>query len=227
VTDVEEAIDGGDAALVELVAAYPLPDHISDEVLNRSQIARALGTSDNTVTKWLAKGMPCLEEGGNGRDYSFQLSQCYAWRMQVLEEERIAKSKSDAAAEQMALLFRNDDDPDGVDGKVLSADEIIKESEADYRRNKAAEMRRELVRAGRVRELFEDILVQTRTQIVSLVDFAEMEFGLTPEQVRVMQLRCDSTLIQMRTEFGKVCPAEVATLRPHLSIIGSAAEEVN
>jgi hypothetical protein len=118
----------------------------------------------------------------------------------------------------MSLLFRGEDDEDLNDGPVLTAEQIIKESQADYSRNKAAEARRDLVRAARVRESFEDMLIVVRTQIVSLVDFAEMEFGLTPEQVRKMQVRCDGTLVQMRQEFSQACPAEVKHLSAHLPI---------
>lgn len=198
-----------DAARVE----FPLPKGQADAVLNRSQLAVALNVSDNTITKYISRGMPVLTEGGNGREYEFQLSDCYAWRMSQDAEAQARKRAGDEAAAQLALLFRNDHE-DGVSPSAgLTAEQIAAESDADYRRNRAAELRRELVRAHRVAELFEDVLVQFRTQITTLVDFAEIEFGLTPEQVTKLQARCDSALVSARAELGKViAPGEVAAM---------------
>jgi len=204
--------------LEDALRDYPLPDGVADVVLNRGQCATALGVSENIITKYLDQGMPVLSKGSNGQAYEFQLSECFAWKMHRDEQHKEKRAAGDRVAAQMSLLFRGEDDEDLNDGPVLTAEQIIKESQADYSRNKAAEARRELVRAARVRESFEDMLIVVRTQIVSLVDFAEMEFDLTPEQVRKMQVRCDGTLVQMRQEFSQACPAEVEHLSAHLPI---------
>jgi len=52
-------------------AKYPLPKEIEDRVVNRTLIAKALGTTTNSITDWMSKGMPCLSKGSNGRDYEF------------------------------------------------------------------------------------------------------------------------------------------------------------
>src|SRR3569623_2794267 len=65
--------------IAELVVRYPLPEGVIDAVLNREELAEALGTSLNTVTSWLNMGMPALEWGRNGKPYELQLSACYAW----------------------------------------------------------------------------------------------------------------------------------------------------
>lgn len=191
-------------ALDALVRAHPLPEGITDEVLNRSQLAVAMQVSDNTISKYLSRGMPCLSQGGNGKDYEFQLSHCYAWRMAEDADLAAKKAKGDDVARQMALHFRNDDEEIEDSAPVLTAKEIKEESEADYARNKAAEARRDLVRRHRVDELFETVLIEFRTQITTLVDFAEMEFSLTPEQVEKIQTRCDSTLVQARVNLQSV-----------------------
>ncbi len=190
--------------LAALRAKFPLPDDQPDDVVNRTLIAEAMDVSANTITQYLQKGMPCQTVGGNGKDYEFRLADCYAWRMEMDAEARERRVAGAAAAAQMALLFRNDDDGDGSPGVVLTARQIMEESEADYKRNRAAEMRRDLVRTHRVQELFEDVLVEFRTQITTLVDFSEMEFGLTPEQVDVLQRRCDGALIQARRSLEQV-----------------------
>ena len=191
-------------ALDKLLGSHPLPEGIDDAVLNRSQLAVAMQVSDNTISKFLSRGMPCLSQGGNGKDYEFQLSHCYAWRMSEDAEAAAKKAKGDDVARQMALVFRNDDEEIEDSAPVLTAKEIKEESEADYARNKAAESRRELVRRHRVDELFESVLIEFRTQITTLVDFAEMEFSLTPDQVEKMQTRCDSTLVQARVNLQSV-----------------------
>lgn len=209
--------------LEDALRQYPLPEGVPDETVNRTQCAVALKVSEPIITKYLEQGLPVLERGSNGQAYKFQLSHVFAWKMHRDETRRAEREASDRAAAQLAMAFRNDDDEDMPD-TVLSADQIIKESQADYARNRAAELRRELVRAARVTELFEDVLIQVRTQFVSLVDFAEMEFSLTPEQVRTMQLRCDSTLVQMRQEFSQVCPGEVSKLPPHAPLAAPLSE---
>ena len=174
--------------LAELTKAYPLPEEIEDAVLNRSQIALALQVSENTITRWISQGMPVEEEGSNGREYQFQLSHCYAWRVERDAQQREARKKADAVAAQMSLLFRNNDAEDPNEG-LLSAEDVIKESQADVARNKAAELRRELVRAHRMRSTMEEVMMAFRNHAITIVDFAEMEFGLEPEGVEKFQLR--------------------------------------
>ena len=191
-----------DAELNILRGKYPLPEEVEDAVLNRSQLALALGVSDNTVTKYLGKGLPCVSQGGNGRDYEFQLSDCYAWRRSQDEEATAKKLAGDRIAAQMALHFRGEDPDLEPDEPILSAKEIRAEADADYHRNRAAELRRELTRVSAVREMVETMIVDFRTQITALVDFAEMEFGLSPGEVDKFQRRCDGALMQARQEMA-------------------------
>lgn len=196
-------IDNRDAELAELRRRYPLPAGVEDAVVNRSQLAVAMNVSENTITKWIAAGMPLQEAGGNGREYSFALSDCYAWRMERDDQLRAQKDAADRSAAQLALAFRNagDEDEDGAPAQ-LTARQILEEAEADYKYQRAAEQRGELVRTSRVRDLFEDTLVEFRTAISTLVDFAEMEFSLDPEQVDRLEKRCDNALVQARVNLS-------------------------
>lgn len=204
-------MDGFD--LNDALARFPLPDDVDDLVVNRTQLAKALNTSDNTITKWLGRGMPCEASGSNGQGYEFQLSHCYAWRMATLEAEGEARRRADAAAAQLALSFMNPDEED-ADQAALTPRQIREFAEADMQRNRAAELRGELVRAARVRELFEDVLVAFRTQVMTLVDFAEREFALDPKQVDALQKRTDQALLDARARIEATIPrGEVAQMR--------------
>jgi phage terminase Nu1 subunit (DNA packaging protein) len=204
--------------LEEALKLYPLPDGIEDEVINRGQLATALDVSEPMISKYLEQGLPVLSRGSNGQSYEFRPSECYAWKMARDAELRGKKMRADRAAAQLSLLFRNEADPEDPTRPIMTAAERSSEAKADYDYNRASELRGELVRANKVRELFETILSEFRTQIVSLVDFAEMEFGLTAEQVRKLEVRCDATLIQARHEFSAVAPGEVSKLSAHQSV---------
>jgi phage terminase Nu1 subunit (DNA packaging protein) len=186
----------------EALRRFPLPDGLSDAVVNRAQLATALGVSENTITKYVTQGIPVITAGANGQSYEFQLSECYAWRMWRDDEVRAIKAAGDAAARQMAMLFRNSDDDDD-DQPFMSARQIQEEADADYRRQRAAELRGELVRASKMRVLLEDILMEFRTSITTLVDYCEIEFGLKPDQTDKLQRRCDQALVQSRVRMSE------------------------
>lgn len=197
--------------LEEALRRFPLPEGVADAEVNRGQCATALGVSENIVTKYLDQGMPVLERGSNGQAYRFQLSECFAWKMWRDEEQRRRRDEGDRAAQQLALLFRNEDDDDPDAAGTMSPEEIAKQSEAIYRYDKAREQRNNLVRRERVEALFEEVLTEVRTQITTLVDYCEMEFGLSSDQVDKLQRRTDGALTQARHALSRHCPPE---LRP-------------
>lgn len=196
--------------LEQALRRFPLPDDMKDETINRRQCAVALDVSEPMVTRYLGQGLPVLSKGTNGQAYEFQLSEVYAWKLWRDAETRAHETAAEAAAIQMRMLFRNDDEADHSD-HAMSAEQIAKEADADYKRNRAAELRGELVRRARVSDLFEEVLIEFRTQVTSLVDFAEMEFALTPEQVDKMQRRCDAALISARQNFVRSFPEGAVT----------------
>ena len=70
-----------DDALAEMLMRHPLPAGVLDADCNQEQIAMALGTTVNTVARWIKQdGMPVAQHGGNGRAYILRLSHCWAWR---------------------------------------------------------------------------------------------------------------------------------------------------
>lgn len=193
---------------------FPLPEGIEDRVVNRGQVANGLGVSENMITRYLDQGMPVKERGSNGQPYEFQLSECFAWKRWRDDQVRKEREAGDRAAAQLALMFRGEDEADETE-PFQTADQIKKESEADYLRNRAAEKRRELVKAAAVVKLFEDAMIEFRTRITTLVDFAEVEFGLDRDQVMKLESRCDAALITARQNLTEVCqkPADVTVMR--------------
>ena len=197
--------------LEEALRRFPLPEGQTDMTVNRRQCATALDVSEPMITRYLDQGLPVLSRGSNGQAYEFQLSEVYAWKMWRDAEVRRQDEAAEHAAMQMRLLFRNDGEDDDGAG-ALTAQEIAQEADADYKRNKAAELRGELTRTARVREVFEEVLVEFRNQVTTLVDFAEMEFSLKPDQVEKMQRRCDAALVAARHNLDRSYPGTVASL---------------
>jgi phage terminase Nu1 subunit (DNA packaging protein) len=199
--------------LEEALRRFPLPEGQADTTVNRRLCAAALDVSEPMITRYLEQGLPVLSRGSNGQAYEFQLSEVYAWKMWRDAESRKQDAEAELAAMQMRLLFRNDD-PDDAGTGALTAQQIAQEADADYKRNRAAELRGELTRTARVREVFEEVLVEFRNQVTTLVDFAEMEFSLQPDQVEKLQRRCDAALVSARHNFDRTYSSSVAQLDP-------------
>lgn len=185
------------------VAAFPLPDEIADEVMNRGQIARALNVSEPTITTWIGEGLPVLTKGGNGQAYEFQLSQCYAWRMHRKSGEERQRAAADESAAQMRMLFQNMDGDVAEDHAEWSPKQIREASLAELERMRAAEARGDLVRSDRVLRLLEEMLTTIRQTVMTLPDYAEQEFGLSARQSDQMQGRCEDLLVELRNALAR------------------------
>ncbi|WP_406870085.1 DUF1441 family protein [Thioclava sp. 'Guangxiensis'] len=179
-------------------ALYPLPDGLSDGVMNRAQLAIAFNVSENSVTKWVGQGMPVLTAGQNGVSYEFQLSHCYAWRRTRDEQSRATKATRDAHAMQASLAFRNLDEEQEEEEGGLTAKQLREWSEAEYHRNRVAEQRGELVRAAKVSELLEDLIGVVATALGTMPDHLERDLGLGVEEVAKVEARCDKVVMKMR-----------------------------
>lgn len=192
------------------VSAFPLPEGMVDVVMNRGQIAIAMNTSEVTVSNWISKGFPVLSKGGNGTAYEFQLSHCYAWRQRRDLEVQRASEEADKAAAQMRLEFLNLDDDQAASHGHLTLKQMGEAAEVDYKRNRAAEQRGELVRADRMREMGEKQLTDLRQAIMAIPDYAEQEFGLAPAQAQKLQARCEGALVEMGSTMRRYLPDGLA-----------------
>lgn len=180
------------------LSAYPLPDGVEDMVVSQKLIAKGLNVSVVTIAKYIDDGMPVKKAGGNGVEYEFQLSHCYAWKLwRKAEAEARDKLESDNAA-QLALTFLGGDDEVDASRAALSPKQMREYSEAELVRNKAAEQRGELVRVRDVQMAVEDVLSVFRGALTGLPDWMESEFSLSPSQVEKAETYCDGVLVQCR-----------------------------
>lgn len=189
-----------DGSVVDL-SRFPLPEGVEDGVLNRAQLALAFNMSENTISKWVLQGMPVQAAGQNGVAYEFCLSHCWAWKQSRDEEAMAAKRRGDQLATQAALAFRNLDADEDEANSHMTAAEVRAWAEAEYHRNRAAEQRGELMRTSRVQQAVEDLIVAFGTAMDTLPDWAELEFGLTPDQVQQLQDKADA----IRQEARQIC----------------------
>lgn len=211
-------VDVADAPfdLAQALAAHPLPEALPDAVVNRTELATAMDCSENTITKWLKKGLPVLQQGTNGQAYEFRLSHCYAWRLWDEGQEDARRRASEAAAAQWSMFFRGETEADGRPFK--SAKDIKAESEAAMAQMAADEKRGALVRVQPMQALLEDLLIGFQNALVTLPDFAEREFALTPAQVATLEAWSRETIETSRATI------EAEIVNASGSVVSLAAE---
>lgn len=176
---------------------YPLPEGQPDTELNRAMLAEAFGVTGPTIDRYRSEGMPVREDGGNGRAYVFQLSECFAWLQHRNAERRGVTERAEAVARQMRLhMLRatEQDDPTSA----LSPRERREILQAELVSMQAAEARRALVRVDDMALLLEDLLGTVRQALDALPDRLEREAGVGPEVTGKAVEICDQVLMQMR-----------------------------
>ena len=183
------------------LSAYPLPDGVEDDVLNRDRLGKSLNVSQPTLSSWIDQGMPVSKQGSNGKEYEFIFSHCYAWRLWRDEREiqkRLNASERDA---QRAMLFRNDDEDD-PNANALTAKEISENSRAAMDSMLAAQRRGELVRTDRLEGVFQSLMITVRNTMQAAPDWLEEEFGLSPAQVEKTEAYFDGLLKELRRQIA-------------------------
>ena len=180
----------------DLVARYRLPDGVPDAVLNREELADALGTSINTISAWIAQGMPVQQVGGNGKAYELRLSHCHAWRQaqKASEELRSREAKEAIAAMRMALVGGSAGDSiEGLDPK--SRREILT-AQIEHERFKA--QRNQLLRRDDVRDLLEDLFALCRDTMEAAPDRVERVEAIPAKAVQALIEICDGVIDEYR-----------------------------
>lgn len=170
-----------DALSMDLIR-YPLPEGVSDEVLNKNQLARALNASEPTIDRWIADGMPVLQEGSNGRSYQFQLSHCFAWRRAREADRQQTDERAERAVQQMRLALIGGAIGDTERG--LSPKERAAIYQAELTWNQMARERGELVPYAELVDLFDAVLGAVRAAVEGLPDRIKRDADLTPAQLR-------------------------------------------
>lgn len=198
------------------VSAWPLPEGVVDDgtPLNRRELAELLGKSENTITSWLSKGLPVHAGGSNGVAYEFLLTHCWAWKQSRDAADLANKNRREEWKNQAALIFRNLDPDQEEEQRNLTAAEVRSWAEAEYARNRLAEQRGDLVRADRVRAVMEQVLLKTGNTLDAFVDFLEIQFGLTADQVQKVESRTDGLRLELRSEIEEILqrPGSVVSL---------------
>lgn len=182
--------------LQSILDRFPLPHGVQDADCNQEEIAQALGTSVNTIAKWIRQeNMPVAQQGKNGLPYVLRLSHCYAWRKarEAEADLRSQHNKQQVAAMQASFLGLEVNDPQAV----MSPAQRRETAMADIAWSKAAHMRRQLVPLVDVLDLYESILQIVREGLKAMPDLLEREIGLKPEQVSSVVRICDDVLNKM------------------------------
>lgn len=210
--------------VADAVARHPLPDHIEDKVMNLEQAAAFFGVAVNTMRMWVGKGLPVDRKATGGRvngGYQIRLSKAFAWHSEYEHARALTSGRAPSPARSAALRFMNL----GVDeeeARGLTPKEIREYAEAAYKRDQAAVLRGELVRADRVSETFDAAMLRIRKVLGTLPDWLEREFGLEADEIERAEQYVLYALDQMRDDLTKLTQPEGEVID-----LGDAAESAS
>jgi phage terminase Nu1 subunit (DNA packaging protein) len=185
----------------EMVRRHPLPANTVDCVLNREELAAALGTSLPTISAWIAAGMPVRQMGGSGMAYELQLSHCYAWRQAQKANEELRSQEARKAIEAMRLALvggQAGDTLEALDPKTRR--EIIA---AQIEQERFMQHRNLLLRRDDVRDGLEEMLTLVRDVMDAAPDRVERIQGMPPKAVEAFIDVCDSVIDELRTRIAR------------------------
>lgn len=185
-----------DFDLDDIVARYPLPDGVTDDVVNREDLATALAKSANMIDAYRKGGMPVLSEGGNGKPYEFQLSHCWAWYHAWKGAEAERQKSRRENLDQLRLALLGDDTLD--DTQLLSPREQKEQYDAERAYIATAMERRQVVRAAEMRLLLDGVFAMARKSFLEFPDRLERRLGLNAEQVEATIAESDAALARLR-----------------------------
>lgn|GEM_PF-513210 len=179
-----------------LCERYPLPEGVEDCVMSREDLAETLQVSLNTVTSWLSKGMPMLQEGGPGKSYELQLSACFAWRQAQKADEdlRSAQVKRAQSAMRLALVG-------GATGDTIEALDPKTRREimaAQIEQERFQRERNQLMRRDDVLEMMELVYGIIRDRMNAAPDLIERRNALEPKLVQELIDACDDIVTDVR-----------------------------
>lgn len=183
------------AEIAKLCKRYPLPADVDDCVMGRDELAEAFQVMANTVTAWIAKGMPVIKEGGQGKPYELQLSACWAWRQaqkadEALQSEKVKRAQ---AALRVALVGGSHDAIEALDPKTRREIMAVQIEQERFRQE-----RNELMRRDDVQEAFEVIFGILRDRMNAAPDVIERRHALEPAVVNQLIDICDEIVAGTR-----------------------------
>lgn len=173
---------------------------LSDDayLVNQQEAAELLGISSATFTKWLKahESIPVVRRGSHGVAYQFDARDLAQWKRE--HEAEVERERQARAGELRQMRF----DMFGVaehdpSRPGLSAEELIKEIQAQRDSDRLARDRGELVRSADVREQIEAAFLGLRTDVMALADRVAREFALEREQRERVRGLCREALFRM------------------------------
>jgi len=167
-----------------LIERYPLPAGVEDCIMTREELAEPFDVSTNTITAWISKGMPVLQEGGQGKAYELQLSACWAWRQAQKADENLQseKVKRVQAALRLALVGGGAGDSiEALDPKTRKEILAVQMEQERFQRE-----RNQLMRRDDVHDAFEIVFGIIRDRMNAAPDVIERKHALEPKLVQSM-----------------------------------------
>jgi phage terminase Nu1 subunit (DNA packaging protein) len=186
---------------------FPLPEGVTDAVVNKAQLAAAFSTSETTIDKWMRrKGFPVVAGGSNGVAYQFRLSEVWAWREAQKAQDAAHQRAVETAVHQLRMVLRNVEDDDS--DLALSPRERRDEYEAEARYLATARQRRELVPTAEVLALLETLFGMIRDGLDAHPDRVARELGLDGGAVEKLVALNDDLINQLRRQIETACLGE-------------------
>jgi len=199
-----------------LIERYPLPDGIEDCVMTREELAEPLGVSTNTITAWIAKGMPVLQEGGQGKAYELQVSACWAWRQAQKADESLQSEKVKRVQAALRLALTGGavgDSIEALDPKTRKDILSVQIEQERFQRE-----RNQLMRRDDVRETFDLVYGIIRDRMNAAPDMIERRNALEPKLVQELIDVCDEIVVDVREaidSFWRERPVREAAAERH------------
>ncbi|GGA23988.1 terminase small subunit [Neptunicoccus cionae] len=152
-----------------------------EPLLNRGQIAQCFNVSENTINKWVSKGMPVETEGGNGVAYEFRFSECELWFKEAQQAAAAEKAAANEFVAQRRMEFLGVEKTDARAGFTPAQMRELAQAELVWMQ--AAKQRGALVPTDEMVELLDTVFSEMRAGLDGLPDWLEREFSLSGEGV--------------------------------------------
>ena len=185
-----------EADISELVAKYPLPAGVPDNVLNRTDLADFFGVSANTIGAWISAGMPVESQGTNGQAYEFLPSKCWAWKSARDRSEAAARSAAQDTIAAMRLALTGGKAGDTID--ALSPKEKQEAIAAAREHETFKRHRNELMVRADVEDLLENMFLLIRDASNTMPDALERANVIAGDDVETVIRLGDEMLEALR-----------------------------
>lgn len=180
----------------DLCARYPLPENVTDAVVNKTLLCDALDVSPTTLSAWIRAGLPYESAGTNGRSYEFRLSLAYAWSAERRAREDESRRQAEGSAAQLRLALIGDDGAGAAERARLSPREQRDLVDAEKAWMMAAAARRDLIRREAVTSGIAEVWAGLRDRLDALPDMIARRLDLSGAEIEAVEAVCDGLLAE-------------------------------